>query len=171
MIARFFGIALALCAVFAGLGELPKLRVLLLPATEFMRVEGETLGVTSMVDSNPGHAALAGTNARVFAVEFKYAIGNAIRTANTMSPVCVYCDGARVMRITGKSPSALATGTKVAVYVAQSRPDTAYLELPQRQDVRDQVLWLVLWLIVAPIFAIAVSWHFGSSMARAARAR
>ena len=125
MIARLFGIALALFSVFAGIDELQKLRVLLLPTTEFVRVEGETVGVTSMIDRNPGHAGLAGTNTRVFAVEFKYAIGNAIRTANTMSPYCTFCEGARVVRITGNSPSALEEGTKVTVYVAQSKPGMA----------------------------------------------
>lgn len=157
IVVKVFLTALSLFAIAAGIDELKKLPVMLLPASDFARVDGQVLEVSMKIDRTPGHAENVGTSVRLYAVEFSYVAGNVRRRGNALSPICSYCKREDVVRITGRQPEALEKDGKVDVYVRTSHPDQAFLEMPRAEDLRHQILWTLLWLVGFPIFAYLLS--------------
>jgi hypothetical protein len=164
IVVKIFLAALSLIVIYGSIDEIKKLRVMLLPASEFGRVDGRVLAVSAINDHTPGHAAGAGTTVRLYAIEFSYVAGNVTRRGNALSTICSYCARDDIVRITGRQPEALEQGAKVAVYARASQPDQAFLELPRAEDIRHQILWTLLWLVGFPMFAYGLSkaWDSGT---------
>ena len=165
MIVRIFLVVMALVSIANAARDLPKLWVLTLPAADFLRVDGQVVSTDKYVDHIPGQEGRPSSALHLYAVRFAYSADGVARTADSMSPVCSYCERNVVRRVTGQDPDVIAAGMPVPVYVRRSDPGQAFLELPRRSDFWSRLRMASLWLVVFPAFALWVAkiWPHGST--------
>lgn len=148
---------LAAGAFAGGLHHLVQLRGMLIPVSAYQRAEGSVVHVEPVLDRNPGHAELPGSNRWIYRVVYTYRFGQQQWQSERLSPSCDVCVSGDVERMTGKPPPALLAGTPVNVYVLRDKPQIAYLALATGAEIRAQCWVVLLWLIVAPAGVIAAS--------------
>jgi hypothetical protein len=159
---RIFGAFLAIFSLWAGLENASKLVTALTPKSQFFEVRGSVVALRTHIDSNPGYAAQAGTNTKVFEVLYKYPSAGKEVTMNTVSPLCTYCPMEQIVSATGLKPSQLTEGKNVNVFVNRSNPTQAYLMLPSNKELLMQGLVTIIFLFIMPVFV----WFFCRSWER-----
>jgi hypothetical protein len=146
-----------LFSLWAGVGQAKKAYDTFEKSSRaFEKVDGRVEEVRRHVVGQGGHGAAPAINRVLAEIRFSYPHGNGRAVANTASALCVYCEHQEIVRLTGKRPSSLAYGEKIAVYVDPSDTTVAYLEKPSTAGLPSQLAIALLWLIAAPSFALVV---------------
>jgi Protein of unknown function (DUF3592) len=145
------GFCLLLIAVFVwfGLQLAKKLWFADAPRSAFVEVPGTVVEVIRHVISShdgapPQHLA---------EVKFIYTYSKFDYSNNTLSPLCTYCAPQDVVNALGQRPSQISTGKPVQVLVKKDNPKIAYLTLPTAIEFFEQLMFTLLFLLVAPSFA------------------
>lgn len=143
--------------VYAGLQNAHKLWRVATPNSHYLETTGSVEEVVK--HNNPDSEGGSRGVPFVAEVKFTYSLNGSRFVSNTLSPNCTWCTPKEVFDAVGARPSRLAVGTPVPVFVQHDSPGVAYIQLPTRSDVRDQLGFTLLWLVIAPLF---LYWHHGT---------